>query len=186
MQLSVPAPQMDSGRASGSAPPLAPYAVKPLGLVRAEAKAKAAQRLSRITPSATETELKGYTHLHFEMLELEQRCYKDRSDPASRRRFIAVATEHLQEMPEFLRALNQLAQLRRKRLGLAPGANDVWAGVIPTYGDLELVLCEDGDFEGAVDVWRSAVSAGYASADAVELAERRVEKRRARMSAKTR
>lgn len=103
---------------------------------------------------------------HYLLISVVEALYKRRDDSTCQRQLVEIAYVHLRELPRLLNDLRRHdVESRRARddeRGAANLSRDWVPPAIPTFDRLCMVMCEQGDFEAAREVWRDAVEIGYA------------------------
>lgn len=121
---------------------------------------------------------------HYLLLTIVDQLYRRRkAGPAARRMLIEIARLHLAELAHILPQL-ALHDLERSKL-CKPLPSDaelpvIGSRYIPTFDHLCMALCEVGQYEAALDVWRHAVAVGYASDEGLEKRRALIDKRKRR------
>lgn len=91
------------------------------------------------------------------------------------------AQMHLREMPELLSELERDWREGRIARGSHDGMEYVQP-VVATFDSLCMLLCELGEYDAALDVWRKAAEVGYSDIEALDYHAKLIEKRRKRFA----
>lgn len=119
---------------------------------------------------------------HFLLQSIVGELYRRRVEiPSSLPVLKKYAAVHLAEMGGLLAELKRDALSRPTTAAVA--ADDEYIHPqVTTFDSLCMVLCEEGDYDGARAVWRRAVEVGYIEADGLEYHDQLIEKRRKRFA----
>lgn len=138
---------------------------------------------------------------HHLLQSVARALYRQRTDPAQRAKLLDVAAVHLGEMEKLIEALRRddvankersrsQADLQFRKTGVPqPSLEAIPGGAIPVIETFLLsvrVLCEDGRYQEAKEVWRRAAEVGYLSVTGLLQEEASVDRRRKRNEARQR